>query len=100
MTDIILGVLHMCIFPGGLFALAVGLLFKGLDRRVEARLQRRVGILFGVQIAGVKAKTGSNLHKVNHSRIGRGKYALLVEQALLLVYQPQRLVVHQNDFDV
>ena len=43
MTDIILGVLHMCIFPGGLFALAVGLLFKGLDRRVEARLQRRVG---------------------------------------------------------
>ena len=32
MTDIILGVLHMCIFPGGLFALAVGLLFKGLDR--------------------------------------------------------------------
>ena len=36
MTDIILGVLHMCIFPGGLFALAVGLLFKGLDRRVEA----------------------------------------------------------------
>lgn len=43
MTDIILGVLHMCLFPGGLFALAVGLLFKGLDRRVEARLQRRVG---------------------------------------------------------
>ena len=43
MTDIILGVLHMCIFPGGLFALAVGLLVKGLDRRVEARLQRRVG---------------------------------------------------------
>ena len=36
MTDIILGVLHMCIFP-------VGLLFKGRDRRVEARLQRRVG---------------------------------------------------------
>ena len=30
MTDIILGVLHMCIFPGGLFALAVGLLFKAL----------------------------------------------------------------------
>ena len=25
MTDIILGVLHMCLFPGGLFALAVGL---------------------------------------------------------------------------
>ena len=43
MTDIILGVLHMCLVPGGLFALAVGLLFKGLDRRVEARLQRRVG---------------------------------------------------------
>ena len=30
MTDIILGVLHMCIFPGGLFALAVGLCSKAL----------------------------------------------------------------------
>ena len=29
MTDIILGVLHMCIFPGGLFALALGLFLKG-----------------------------------------------------------------------
>ena len=28
MTDIILGVLHMCIFPGGLFALAVGLVLR------------------------------------------------------------------------
>ena len=43
MTDIKLERLKKCIFPGGLFALAVGLLFKGLDRRVEARLQRRVG---------------------------------------------------------
>lgn len=34
---------HMLIFPGGLFALAAGLLFKGLDRKIEARLQRRVG---------------------------------------------------------
>mgnify|MGYP007080097898 CR=1 FL=1 len=50
MTDIILGVLHMCIFPGGLFALAVGLLFKGLDRRVEARLQRRVGQVMKVLV--------------------------------------------------
>ena len=33
----------MCIFPGGVFALVIGFLFKGLDRRVEARLQRRVG---------------------------------------------------------
>lgn len=34
---------HMLVFPGGVFALAAGLLFKGLDRKVEARLQRRVG---------------------------------------------------------
>lgn len=33
----------MIIFPGGIFALAVGFFFKGLDRRMEARLQRRVG---------------------------------------------------------
>ena len=41
--DTFFAVLHMCIFPGGVFALAVGLFFKALDRRVEARLQRRVG---------------------------------------------------------
>ena len=43
MLDLLVGILHLVVFPGGLFALAVGLLFKGLDRRVEARLQRRVG---------------------------------------------------------
>jgi len=31
------------LFPGGLFALAFGLALKGADRRVAARLQRRVG---------------------------------------------------------
>ena len=34
---------NLLIFPGGLFALALGILFKGLDRKIEARLQRRVG---------------------------------------------------------
>ncbi|MDR0816056.1 MAG: NADH-quinone oxidoreductase subunit H [Desulfovibrio sp.] len=43
MSDTLLAILHMIIFPGGIFALAVGFFFKGLDRRVEARLQRRVG---------------------------------------------------------
>ncbi len=43
MSDTLLAILHMCIFPGGAFALLVGFFFKGLDRRVEARLQRRVG---------------------------------------------------------
>ena len=43
MSDTLLAILHMCIFPGGAFALLVAMFFKGLDRRVEARLQRRVG---------------------------------------------------------
>lgn len=43
MTDTLLAILHMAIFPGGIFALALGFFCKGLDRRVEARLQRRVG---------------------------------------------------------
>lgn len=43
MSDTLLAILHMCIFPGGVFALLVGFFYKGLDRRVEARLQRRVG---------------------------------------------------------
>ena len=41
--DTLLGILHMIIFPGGIFALVLGFFFKGLDRRVVARLQRRVG---------------------------------------------------------
>src|SRR5574344_1331743 len=43
MLDTILAILHLLIFPGGIFALAVALFFKGLDRRVAARVQRRVG---------------------------------------------------------
>ncbi len=35
--------IHLLVFPGGVFALCAGLLFKGLDRKFEARLQRRVG---------------------------------------------------------
>lgn len=41
--DTLLAILNMCIFPGGAFALLIGFFYKGLDRRVEARLQRRVG---------------------------------------------------------
>jgi NADH-quinone oxidoreductase subunit H len=43
MTESLLALLHMLVFPGGVFALGVGLFLKGLDRRMEARLQRRVG---------------------------------------------------------
>lgn len=35
--------MDILIFPGGLFAIALGLLLTGLDRKVYARLQRRVG---------------------------------------------------------
>ncbi len=34
---------HLLLFPGGLFALSLGLLLKGVDRKVAARLQRRIG---------------------------------------------------------
>ena len=34
---------NLLIFPGGVFALGLGVLFKGLDRKIVARLQRRVG---------------------------------------------------------
>lgn len=35
--------LNILIFPGGLFAVVLGLFLTGLDRKVYARLQRRVG---------------------------------------------------------
>ncbi|MTJ80211.1 MAG: NADH-quinone oxidoreductase subunit H [Telmatospirillum sp.] len=43
MPEFLSPVLAVAVFPGGLFALALGLLLKGIDRRVAARLQRRVG---------------------------------------------------------
>jgi formate hydrogenlyase subunit 4 len=43
MTDILEAAFAILIFPGGLFALALGLFLKGADRKVLARLQRRVG---------------------------------------------------------
>ena len=43
MSETLYAILHMTLFPGGLFALTLGLFYKALDRRVEARLQRRVG---------------------------------------------------------
>lgn len=43
MTNILEAAFAILIFPGGLFALALGLFLKGLDRKVYARLQRRVG---------------------------------------------------------
>lgn len=43
MWDLLIGTFHLVIFPGGLFALAFGLFLKGLDRRLVARLQRRIG---------------------------------------------------------
>ena len=43
MTDHLAIPLAVLLFPGGAFALAAGLMLKGLDRRVAARLQGRVG---------------------------------------------------------
>ena len=43
MWETISGLCHLLIFPGGLFALVFGLFLKGVDRRMVARLQRRVG---------------------------------------------------------
>jgi len=44
MSDIILRVLLAAlVFPGGLFVIVLGLGLKGLERRIVARLQRRIG---------------------------------------------------------
>lgn len=41
--NIVLLLVDALVFPGGLFAIALGLLMTGVDRKLYARLQRRVG---------------------------------------------------------
>jgi NADH-quinone oxidoreductase subunit H len=41
--DILRIAINILIFPGGLFAIVLGLFFAGVDRKIYARLQRRVG---------------------------------------------------------
>ncbi|MBZ4688448.1 MAG: dehydrogenase (quinone) [Clostridiales bacterium] len=43
MTNFVQLILNLLIFPGGLFAVALGLFLMGIDRKIAARLQRRVG---------------------------------------------------------
>ncbi|MEW6064475.1 hydrogenase [Desulforamulus profundi] len=43
MTDIVKLIFDLLIFPGGLFAVVFGLFLMGIDRKIAARLQRRVG---------------------------------------------------------
>lgn len=43
MNSILEAVFALLVFPGGAAALSMGLFFKAVDRRVAARLQRRVG---------------------------------------------------------
>jgi NADH-quinone oxidoreductase subunit H len=60
---------HLLVFPGGLFALCIGLLFKGLDRKIEARLQRRVGppviqpFLDLIKLSGKEAMLPATAHR-------------------------------------
>lgn len=43
MTDIVRLILDLLVFPGGLFAIFFGLFLMGIDRKIAARLQRRIG---------------------------------------------------------
>ena len=43
MTDILWGLFHILVFPGLLFVSVIGLLLAGIDRKVLARMQKRVG---------------------------------------------------------
>ncbi|GAW29140.1 respiratory chain complex I subunit 1 family protein [Carboxydocella sp. ULO1] len=43
MTDVVQLIFNLLLFPGGLFAIVVGLFLMGIDRKIVARIQRRVG---------------------------------------------------------
>ena len=41
--NILMGLFHILVFPGLLFVCIIGLLLAGVDRKVLARMQKRVG---------------------------------------------------------
>jgi NADH-quinone oxidoreductase subunit H len=43
MTDVMVGLIYIFLFPGFIFLLAYAMLFEFLDRRIAARMQHRVG---------------------------------------------------------
>lgn len=43
MVDVLMGLFYVLVFPGLLFVSLVGLLLSGIDRKVVARMQRRMG---------------------------------------------------------
>ena len=43
MTTLLWTIFHVLVFPGLLFCVVVGLLLAGLDRKLVARMQNRVG---------------------------------------------------------
>ena len=43
MINILWSLFYVLIFPGALFTVAVGLLLAGIDRKVVARMQHRIG---------------------------------------------------------
>lgn len=43
MTNLLWTIFHVLVFPGLLFCVVVGVLLAGLDRKLVARMQNRVG---------------------------------------------------------
>ena len=43
MLEILLSIVAILIFPGGLFLLLIGLLYEWIDRKMLAQVQNRVG---------------------------------------------------------
>lgn len=41
--DSLWAIVHLLLFPGGIFALFIGFFLAAIDRKVEAKLQRRIG---------------------------------------------------------
>ena len=41
--DILMSLFHILVFPGFLFVAVIGLLLAGIDRKVLARMQKRIG---------------------------------------------------------
>ena len=84
MTQFLMTAFHVLVFPGALFCVVIGILLAGIDRKLVARMQNRVGPPLLQPLYDVLKCWGKETIVPRHARRGLFLYAPLVGFAALI----------------